>query len=183
MHSTLRIRGIGGTLVAFALLATACTSAATPSASTPAPAATSSAQPSDAPSTDPGAALAGTTVTVWTMEDATKFETLIQPFVDATGIKVDVEAVPWDNVNEKLTTAVASGEGPDVTQVGLSLLPTTTEPSALAPRATLLVPPGRKPRPLIMPPDQMKAWPPPKPPRLPTTTEPSALAATALLLV
>lgn len=131
MHSTLRIRGIGGTLVAFALLATACTTAATPSASAPAPAATSSAQPSDAPSTDPGAALAGTTVTVWTMEDATKFETLIQPFVDASGIKVDVEAVPWDNVNEKLTTAVASGEGPDVTQVGLSLLPTFTAAGAL----------------------------------------------------
>ena len=53
--------------------------------------------------------IAGTTLTVWTMEDATAFEALIAPFEERSGVSVDVEAVPWDAVNDKLTTAVASG--------------------------------------------------------------------------
>ena len=131
MSSTPRVTRIGATLVAFALLSVACTSAATPGQSATAPAASATAQASAPTSAAPSAALAGTTVTVWTMEDATKFEALVKPFADATGVKVDVEAVPWDNVNEKLTTSVASGKGPDVTQVGLSLLPTFQAAGAL----------------------------------------------------
>ena len=130
-NSTLRFRGIGGTLVAFAVLSAACTGAGTPTTAPSAPGASASAAASAAPSSEPTASLSGTTVTVWTMEDATKFEALIKPFEDTTGVTVDVEAVPWDNVNEKLTTAVASGDGPDVTQVGLSLLPTFTAAGAL----------------------------------------------------
>jgi multiple sugar transport system substrate-binding protein len=63
-----------------------------------------------------------TTLTVWTMEDSTKFTQLLQGFTQKTGIHVQVDAIPWSNVNDKLTTAVASGHGPDVTQIGLSLL-------------------------------------------------------------
>ncbi len=125
MRTKLRIRGLGGTLVAFALVSAACSSAAPSS-----PPAVSEA-PSVAPSVAPTDALSGTTVTVWTMEDAAKFEALVKPFEDATGVTVDVEAVPWDSVNEKLTTAVASGNGPDVTQIGLSLLPTFQASGAL----------------------------------------------------
>lgn len=75
--------------------------------------------------------LQGTTVTVWTMEDAARFKELVKPFEESTGVSVDVEAVPWDAVGEKLTTAVASGSGPDVTQIGLSLLPTFIAAGAL----------------------------------------------------
>src|SRR3981189_2306638 len=63
-------------------------------------------------------------IQVWTMEDSKSFTALMQDFTKQTGIKVQVEAVPWGNVNDKLTTAVASGNGPDVMQIGLSLLPT-----------------------------------------------------------
>jgi multiple sugar transport system substrate-binding protein len=63
-----------------------------------------------------------TTITVWTMEDSTKFTQLLQGFTKQTGIKVHVDAIPWANVNDKLTTAVASGHGPDVVQIGLSEL-------------------------------------------------------------
>ena len=131
MRDKLRIRGIGGTLVAFAVLSAGCSAATTPSPTASASGAASISPASVAPSSAPSAALDGTTVTIWTMEDAAKFEALIKPFEDATGVKVDVEAVPWDNVNEKLTTAVASGKGPDVTQVGLSLLPTFKAAGAL----------------------------------------------------
>lgn len=129
--SKLRVRSIGGTLLAFVFLLAACNTGGTPTTAPSAPAASASGTSSEAPSSEPSPSLSGTTVTAWTMEDATKFEALIQPFEDATGVTVDVEAVPWDNVNEKLTTAVASGDGPDVTQVGLSLLPTFNAAGAL----------------------------------------------------
>ncbi len=68
---------------------------------------------------------------VWTMEDSASFTSLMQDFTRQTGIPVQVEAVPWGNVNDKLTTAVASGNGPDLMQVGLSLLPSFTSAGAL----------------------------------------------------
>lgn len=70
-------------------------------------------------------------ITVWTMEDSTKFTQLIQPFTKKTGIKVNVDEIPWANVNDKLTTAVASGHGPDVTEIGLSELSTFVASKAL----------------------------------------------------
>lgn len=79
-----------------------------------------------------GGELAGTELTFWLMGDnATAFEELVAPFSEETGVTVDVEAIPWENVNDRLTTAVASGEGPDLTQIGLSLLPTFIEAGAL----------------------------------------------------
>jgi multiple sugar transport system substrate-binding protein len=71
------------------------------------------------------------TITVWTMEDSTAFSTLMQNFTKQTGINVQVDAIPWANVNDKLTTAVASGNGPDVVQVGLSELPSFVGAGAL----------------------------------------------------
>jgi multiple sugar transport system substrate-binding protein len=70
-------------------------------------------------------------IQIWTMEDSTSFTTLMQDFTRQTGIPVQVEAVPWANVNDKLTTAVASGNGPDLMQVGLSLLPSFESAGAL----------------------------------------------------
>jgi len=70
-------------------------------------------------------------IQVWTMEDSASFTALMQNFTAQTGIPVQVEAVPWANVNDKLTTAVASGNGPDVMQIGLSLLPSFESAGAL----------------------------------------------------
>ena len=81
---------------------------------------------------DPGATTP-TTLKVWIMgDDGSKFEELVKGFATSTNIKVNVDAIPWDSVNEKLTTAVASGNGPDVMQIGLSLLPTFINSGALA---------------------------------------------------
>src|SRR5258707_2741319 len=68
---------------------------------------------------------------VWTMEESTAFTALMQDFTTKTGIQVQVEAVLWGNVNDKLTTAVASGNGPDLMQIGLSLLPSFESAGAL----------------------------------------------------
>lgn len=82
-------------------------------------------------STSHASAASGTTLNVWTMEDSTAFTSLVANFTKQTGIKVNVQAIPWGNVNDKLTTAIASGNGPDVVQVGLSELPTFVGAGAL----------------------------------------------------
>ena len=71
-------------------------------------------------------------LTVWVMGDSgTNFKKLVAPFTKSSGISVKVVAIPWDSVNQKLTTAVASGSGPDVVQVGLSALRTFADAGAL----------------------------------------------------
>ena len=71
-------------------------------------------------------------LTVWVMGDSSEnFDQLVAPFEDETGIAVNAEAIPWDGVNSKLTTAVASGDGPDVTQIGLSNLAAFQDAGAL----------------------------------------------------
>jgi multiple sugar transport system substrate-binding protein len=74
-------------------------------------------------------------LTVWVMGDSgTNFETLVAD----SGIEVEVVAIPWDSIDEKLTTAVASGSGPDILQIGLSKLRTFADAGALLPLDDLL---------------------------------------------
>lgn len=76
----------------------------------------------------------GGPLTVWVMGDSgANLEELVGPFVEQTGTEVEVVAVPWDGIDERLTTAVASGAGPDVLQVGLSKLRTYADAGALLP--------------------------------------------------
>jgi multiple sugar transport system substrate-binding protein len=73
-------------------------------------------------------------LTVWVMGDSSKnFEKLVAPFVTSSGQKVNVVAIPWDNIDQKLTTAVASGSGPDVVQIGLTKLRSFADAGALLP--------------------------------------------------
>jgi multiple sugar transport system substrate-binding protein len=73
-------------------------------------------------------------VTVWIMGDSSaNFDALVAPFETATGIDVETVAIPWDSIDEKLTTSVASGQGPDVVQIGLSKLRTFADAGALLP--------------------------------------------------
>ena len=60
---------------------------------------------------------------VWVAGDSqTKFEKLVEPFEKETGVSVRAVAIPWDSMQQKITTAVASGDGPDILQIGLSNL-------------------------------------------------------------
>ncbi|WP_309620793.1 extracellular solute-binding protein, partial [Salinibacterium sp.] len=85
-------------------------------------------------STEAPAAEATGPLTVWIMGDSgANFESLVAPYVTESGQKVEVVAIPWDSIDEKLTTAVASGDGPDLIQVGLSKLRTFADAGALMP--------------------------------------------------
>ncbi|MGN8246636.1 extracellular solute-binding protein [Cellulomonas soli] len=91
---------------------------------------TACSQPSDGA----GEGAADEPLTVWIMGDSgANFEKLVAPFTDESGVEVDVVAIPWDGIDERLTTAVASGDGPDVLQVGLSKLRTFADAGALMP--------------------------------------------------
>lgn len=75
---------------------------------------------------DPGS------LTVWIMGDSSEhFDSLVAPFEEETGIDVETVAVPWDAIDQKFTTAVASGDGPDLLQVGVSKLRTFADSGAL----------------------------------------------------
>ncbi|SFL70436.1 carbohydrate ABC transporter substrate-binding protein, CUT1 family [Gracilibacillus orientalis] len=56
------------------------------------------------------------TIQVWTMSDG--LDDFVTDFEEESGITVDVQSIPWESAHDKLLTAVASGEGPDVLQIG-----------------------------------------------------------------
>lgn len=91
-------------------------------------------QPSTSTSASSEPAAPAGPLTVWVMGDSSaKFDELVAPFVSDTGIEVNTVAIPWDSIDQKVTTAVASGEGPDVLQIGLSKLRTFADTGALLP--------------------------------------------------
>jgi multiple sugar transport system substrate-binding protein len=71
-------------------------------------------------------------LTVWVMGDSgANFEQLVADYTKESGTEVEVVAIPWDAIDERLTTAVASGSGPDLIQIGLSKLRTFADAGAL----------------------------------------------------
>lgn len=74
------------------------------------------------------------TITVWAMgEEAKALPKLAKEYEkDHKGTKVKVQAIPWDTAHDKLLTAVASKNGPDVVQMGTSWMPEFTDAKALA---------------------------------------------------
>ena len=42
----------------------------------------------------------------------------LEKFTEETGIEVELEVVPWDSLYNRILTAVSSGEGPDVLNIG-----------------------------------------------------------------
>ena len=63
----------------------------------------------------------GDAITFWYMGDSTSgIDPLIEEFTAETGIQVNVQSIPWQNLSEKLLTAIASQSGPDVMQTAVS---------------------------------------------------------------
>jgi maltose-binding protein MalE len=115
-------------MVAIVLITTACGGAATPApqptqppqaAATEAPKATEAPPPTEAPEpTEAPAAAAAKTLTLWHGWTGTEAETLaglIKTFEAANpDVKVDLLAVPFDQLKNKFTTEASTGGGPDL---------------------------------------------------------------------
>ncbi|QAS54681.1 ABC transporter substrate-binding protein [Halobacillus litoralis] len=73
------------------------------------------------------------TVTVWAMgEEGKMLQDFSKKFEEEhSDLTVDVQAIPWDTAHDKLLTAVASGDGPDVVQLGTTWVPEFAEAGAL----------------------------------------------------
>lgn len=72
------------------------------------------------------------TVKVWFMGTSESVEPIAKMYEEKNpGIKVDVQAIPWDSAHDKLLTAVASKNGPDVIQMGTTWIPEFASAGAL----------------------------------------------------
>lgn len=73
-------------------------------------------------------------ITVWAMgEEGKTLPALAKEYEqEHPGVKIHVQAIPWDTAHDKLLTAVASKNGPDVIQMGTSWMPEFVEAKALA---------------------------------------------------
>lgn len=73
------------------------------------------------------------TISVWAMgEEGKKLDELAKKFEEENPeIKVDVQAIPWENAHDKLLTAVASQKGPDVVQLGTTWVSEFADAGAL----------------------------------------------------
>ncbi|MEV4889026.1 extracellular solute-binding protein [Nonomuraea sp. NPDC055795] len=84
---------------------------------------TSAAPSEGASSAAPGQKFAGQTLTMWRLGTPKDVSTKLMndintKFKELTGADVKVEFVPWPDAQKKWTTALAAGEGPDVTEFG-----------------------------------------------------------------
>ncbi|TVP87400.1 MAG: extracellular solute-binding protein [Alkalicoccus sp.] len=72
------------------------------------------------------------TLTVWAMgEEGEALHSFGERFEEENpNIELDVQAIPWDNAHDNLLTAVASGEGPDVVQLGTTWVAEFSEAGA-----------------------------------------------------
>ncbi|MBZ9533757.1 sugar ABC transporter substrate-binding protein [Cytobacillus oceanisediminis] len=72
-------------------------------------------------------------LTVWGMGDEVKqLPKMAEEFTKETGIEVKIQAIPWASAHDKLLTAVASKQGPDVLQMGTTWMPEFQAAGALA---------------------------------------------------
>lgn len=87
-----------------------------------------------------GEATSGDTLTYWasnqgtTVEDDRKvLEESLARFTEETGIEVELEVIPWTDLYNRILTAVSSGEGPDVLNIGNTWATTLQETGAFLP--------------------------------------------------
>lgn len=51
-------------------------------------------------------------------EDEEVLAETIERFTEETGVEVDLEVIPWNDLQNRILTAVSSGDGPDVLNIG-----------------------------------------------------------------
>ncbi len=81
----------------------------------------------------PDSTVEQTTLKIWAMGGEGKLlPQMTEKFkADNPNINVEVQALPWDSAHEKLLIAIASGDGPDIVQMGTSWIPEFADIGAL----------------------------------------------------
>ncbi|TFD25678.1 sugar ABC transporter substrate-binding protein [Cryobacterium sp. TMS1-13-1] len=91
-------------------------------------------------SSEADAAGSGDTITYWASnqgssltDDADKLQPMLDRFTAETGVKVDLEVISWTDLYNRILTAVTSGDGPDVLNIGNTWAVTLQETGAFEP--------------------------------------------------
>lgn len=68
----------------------------------------------------------------WNMGDGDEgIKPIVEEFTKETGIQVKIQSIPWSTSRDKLLTAVASKQGPDVVQMGTTMMSEFVDAGAL----------------------------------------------------
>lgn len=88
----------------------------------------------DTDEADNGGDSAGTDeLSVWVMGDGNEqTQEIFDSYTEETGIEISFQSIPWSAAHDRLLTAVASGEGPDVVQMGSTYMAEFVDAGALA---------------------------------------------------
>lgn len=74
----------------------------------------------------------GGVLNVWIMGDSVDdIKSIVDEYQADSGVKVNLQSIPWSAVHDKLLTAVASGKGPDVVQMGTTFMAEMADAGAL----------------------------------------------------
>lgn len=83
--------------------------------------------------TDTGSNGSANELSVWIMGDGNEqAQEIFDNYTEETGIAVNLQSIPWSSAHDRLLTAVASGDGPDVVQMGSSYMAEFSDAGALA---------------------------------------------------
>ncbi|WGD37769.1 sugar ABC transporter substrate-binding protein [Lysinibacter sp. HNR] len=66
-------------------------------------------------------------------DDRARLEPTLKRFEEKTGVKVNLEVIPWTDLYTRILTAVSSGDGPDVLNIGNTWATTLQETGAFEP--------------------------------------------------
>ncbi|MCL2463812.1 MAG: extracellular solute-binding protein [Micrococcales bacterium] len=117
---------VAGAIVAAAAMALVGCSSGTPGAGNAATVGTVSTAGTSAA---PGSTIATTAsgnITVWLMQDTLTADAqtaVVNGFEQQSGVTVDVQIQQWDDINTKMTTALATDDPPDVVEIGNTDVP------------------------------------------------------------
>ena len=72
-------------------------------------------------------------LSVWVMGDGNEqTQEIFDFYTEETGTEINFQSIPWSAAHDRLLTAVASGEGPDVVQMGSTYMAEFVDAGALA---------------------------------------------------
>lgn len=79
-----------------------------------------------------GGEVSSEAIDFWYMGDGNEqIKPALDAFTEETGIDVNVQSIPWGSAHDRLLTAVASNEGPDVVQMGTTWMSEFSDAGAL----------------------------------------------------
>jgi multiple sugar transport system substrate-binding protein len=71
-------------------------------------------------------------LSVWVMGDGNEqTQEIFDSYTEETGVDINFQSIPWSAAHDRLLTAVASGEGPDVVQMGSTYMAEFVDAGAL----------------------------------------------------